>query len=355
MRLLTPPPDPRLLHPVAPHRQTLAQRLAAAGTVSESRVRWLVESWFAHLPPPEQADVRSRFWARDQRLALAAFWELYLHELLLRLGCQAIAHPSLHHCGRRPDFLVTRGAEAWYLEALVHAPPTEAWRSERRLYPLLDVLHHEVPEGFQVTLTPLELGTKTPPLRQLRAALRSWFASLDPAGAGEWSFVWRCQGWVVLFRATSGGEPEALPARLVTASGLRSGGLLSLTALQAKLQAKARRYGALTKPLLLAVCTSEPLAPAELAQAVQELETALPPTIVGVLAAPGLTPWTIAKTPLLLLGRPGLSLPGGLVAAFEQSGLSWSSPLAGELVVWPLFGLWPEWPADPSTPATALS
>ena len=51
----------------------------------------------------------------------SAFWELYLHELHSRLGFRVDVHPP----GPRtthPDFLLTRGSERFYLEAVVPVP-----------------------------------------------------------------------------------------------------------------------------------------------------------------------------------------------------------------------------------------
>jgi hypothetical protein len=208
MTLFATPPDPRIARPTAPHRATLAQRLAGAVTGPDQRVRDLLEAWFARLPGPAQTDVRSRLWERDRRLALAAFWELYLHELLTRLGYRLVPHPTVPGAGARPDFLATRDQEAFYLEALIHGPPTEAWRAERRLYPILDVLHEVQREPFVVTLAQATCGHGTPPLRALRSELVRWLDSLSTATTDA-TLSWQRGSWSLQFRARRAGSERA--------------------------------------------------------------------------------------------------------------------------------------------------
>lgn len=57
------------------------------------QVRDLVEDWFSRLCPDAQADVRSRLRSRDNRQSKGAFFELYLHECLLRMGYSEWATP----------------------------------------------------------------------------------------------------------------------------------------------------------------------------------------------------------------------------------------------------------------------
>lgn len=50
------------------------------------RVRELLESWFARYPNEHQSDLARRFRAAGRRGLEPPFFELFLHELLLRLG-----------------------------------------------------------------------------------------------------------------------------------------------------------------------------------------------------------------------------------------------------------------------------
>uniref|UniRef100_A0A7C5VUD5 Uncharacterized protein n=1 Tax=Thermomicrobium roseum TaxID=500 RepID=A0A7C5VUD5_THERO len=343
MPLFTAPPAPRLARLVAPHRETLAQRLARAATPADRRVRSLLEAWFLRLPEAAQTDVRSRLWERDRRLALAAFWELYLHELLLTLGYETTPHPVLAAAGPRPDFLAVRQGESLYVEALVHGPPTEAWRAERRLYPILDVLHEFACSGWFLTLGRVECGHSTPPLRDLRLAIGEWLESLPPEQE-EARLEWRRNGWTVELRAT-----RSLPTPASDVFPLQPAPAMSLRTLASKLQAKAKRYRSLDYPLLLALCISRPLAEETLTESLPRIVVGLPSWVMGVLVASGLDPWAIATTPLRLIRRGDAPLPTtGFFAALERIGARQLTPELMEIdEPWRIFNLWPHWPADP--------
>lgn len=81
------------------------------------KVRWLLETWFSHYPQKEQVELRERF-----RMAeLSAFYELFLHELLLKLGCEVEIHPQKEDAdGKHPDFLVKPpDGYCFYIEAVL--------------------------------------------------------------------------------------------------------------------------------------------------------------------------------------------------------------------------------------------
>ena len=343
MSLFTTPPDPRIARPTAPHRATLAQRLAAAVTEPDRRVRDLLEAWFARLPGPAQADVRGRLWERDRRLALAAFWELYLHELLTRLGYRLVPHPAVPGAGARPDFLATRDQEAFYLEALIHGPSTEAWRAERRLYPILDVLHEVQREPFVVTLAEATCGHGTPPLRVLRSELVRWLDSLSPATTDA-TLSWQRGSWSLRFRAR-----RASSERADEQADPPSSPSLSLRTLLSKVQAKARRYRVSDRPLLLALATSQAWPASTSQELARRLARQLPDPAAGILLAAGLDPWTIASTPLVVAWRAEAVAPlHSFLSALEEAGGRHLTPNVLLLdTPWRLFALWSTWPGDP--------
>lgn len=72
------------------------------------QVRELIEDWFSRLCPDAQADIRGRLRSSDDRHVRGAFFELYLHECLLRMGYTVTCHPVLEGTTRRPDFLAEK-------------------------------------------------------------------------------------------------------------------------------------------------------------------------------------------------------------------------------------------------------
>jgi hypothetical protein len=80
-------------------------------------VRDLLEDWFSRLCPDAQADVMGRLRSKDDRQFNGAFFELYLHECLLRMGYSVKCHPKLESTNRRPDFLAEKDGRSIYFEA----------------------------------------------------------------------------------------------------------------------------------------------------------------------------------------------------------------------------------------------
>ena len=82
------------------------------------RIRNLLESSFNRFPLEAQNDLRKRLQSHDYEQHEGAFFELFLHELLTRLGCTIVdVHPKIAGAGTRPDFLVRHGDQCFYLEA----------------------------------------------------------------------------------------------------------------------------------------------------------------------------------------------------------------------------------------------
>jgi len=85
-----------------------------------ARIREILEVWFEHYPLTEQAEIRSRFQSSNDIQHKSAFFELFLHELFLRLGCKLSLHPSLENTSKTPDFLIEPEINhKFYLEATV--------------------------------------------------------------------------------------------------------------------------------------------------------------------------------------------------------------------------------------------
>ena len=81
-----------------------------AGGACWEAVRNELESWFARFPPEHQKHLYTRFRNKRDAHHLAAFWELYLHELFSRLGFRVQVHPFEDK--KSPDFLLLRGSES---------------------------------------------------------------------------------------------------------------------------------------------------------------------------------------------------------------------------------------------------
>ena len=84
-----------------------------------TRIRNRFESWFKKFPFAHQKDLRGRFRSDIDQNHEGAFFELFLHELLTRLGFSLKVHPEITGASTRPDFLVCHDDQRFYLEATV--------------------------------------------------------------------------------------------------------------------------------------------------------------------------------------------------------------------------------------------
>ena len=99
-----------------------------------AQVRELLDAWFARYSSEHQPELASRFRAAGRRGLEPPFFELFLHELLLRLGFRPTVHPQLASTERRPDFLVeSDGATSFLLEAAVVSDEPREETAARRL------------------------------------------------------------------------------------------------------------------------------------------------------------------------------------------------------------------------------
>jgi hypothetical protein len=86
--------------PATPTEDTFSFLNRSAWPASEA-VRNLLESFFGRYPSSESAELKCKFRAQFE----SAFFELFLHELLLRLGCEVSYIPISMGQTTKPDFL----------------------------------------------------------------------------------------------------------------------------------------------------------------------------------------------------------------------------------------------------------
>lgn len=97
--------------------------------------RRLIQYWFDNYPESEQKELSSRVTSNDDVLFNSAFFEMFLYNLLCRLGCQIAIHPSTESDhNSTPDFLITTSTgEQFYLEAKVGTDQSKREASQERL------------------------------------------------------------------------------------------------------------------------------------------------------------------------------------------------------------------------------
>jgi hypothetical protein len=147
------------------------------------RIREMLEAWFLRYPSQEQADLRGRFRSDNNWHHHSAFFELCLHELLLRMSCRVEIHPSAGNSAtKRPDFLVeSKYGSHFYTEAvLATAEAARDTAARARMNAVYDALNRLDSPNFFVGMD-LRGAPETPPrARKIRAFLKGHLDKLDP-------------------------------------------------------------------------------------------------------------------------------------------------------------------------------
>lgn len=101
------------------------------------QVRAILEDFYSRYPTPECFRLKARL--RDE--FESAFFELFLHEVLLRHGCKVRVEPTLAHTKCVPDFCAQFADEEVIVEAAV---VTDVSNKERAREARMEGLHREI-------------------------------------------------------------------------------------------------------------------------------------------------------------------------------------------------------------------
>lgn len=228
-------------------------------------LRALLGEWFARYPDFEKPDLRARLRSDDTNFN-GAFWELYLHELVTRMGYQVQLHPDIEGEANHPDFLVlSRGQGLFYMEATAAGPSHQDIASTNREAVVYDVLNRlDSPDFF--LLIRVEGAPQTPPpAAKLRKQLQAWLRTLDyddiqaALEAGDLHerpvFNWEHGGWRLTIGALPKG-PEARGKPGVRPIGMRSfppQWVNSWPGIASSISQKSKKYKRLKLPLIVAL------------------------------------------------------------------------------------------------------
>ena len=231
-----------------------------------AQVRDLLERFFARYPAEHAESLEGDFQSRLPGRHYAAWWELYLHELFLRLGYEITVHPAIEGTKRKPDFGLRREGSERLVEASVvfsgisgsaevtgAAPGWMLAAFEAIENPNFFVSIHEITAHGDEQLKRAEIASRT----------EEWLARLDTDQVTrEYEEKGRfpvlrieCRGWEVELEAWPV-KPEARgrPGHRVLGAGPATGGAVDdIGQLESKLKVKAGRYGRPDVPYVIAV------------------------------------------------------------------------------------------------------
>lgn len=235
---------------------------------SAGRVRAMLDAWFARYPEAEQEEMRRRLRATDNSTFLSAFFELYLHELLICLDNRVEIHPAAPSGSpRRPDFLVhPLSGEPFYLEAIVATDRSSAAAgAETRMNEVYDAINDLESPNFFLDLRLAGAPGTSVPRNRLKAMIRQLLQDLDPDVCAALlaqggldalpSEVFEHDGWYIEVIPTpkspeSRGKPGIRP---VGARFYEVHEVDYRTPLRNAILKKAGRYGRLDRPFVVAV------------------------------------------------------------------------------------------------------
>lgn len=220
----------------------------------DARVR--MERWFSRLPHEAKAQVRQRMRKGRDVDFDSCFFELLLHEYLLRSGWKVELHPNLPAKSRTPDFLaVSPAGGRLIVEAtLVTDKSDDDRRTEGMQGQVLDVLN-SIP-NVSVSLAILDLEVKTdqvPSLSRLKAFVTERIAEAESNTEALEELVWIYETKrlrVQMSPIRHSGKAEISTVGMGPTK-CRFGGPES--AILSTLRKKATRYGPFEGPYVIAI------------------------------------------------------------------------------------------------------
>ena len=99
------------------------------------RIRAQIEKWLRAYPAPERSELVTRM-RQDHEVFHAAFFELFVHQLLIATGHEVILHPAMEGTAKRPDFLATSKEQgtSCVVECVTVVAEAETEHRERKLH-----------------------------------------------------------------------------------------------------------------------------------------------------------------------------------------------------------------------------
>lgn len=236
-------------------------------SVPFERVRTLIDNWWNQMCADSQADIRERLRSGRQQHFWAAFWELYIHESLRRLGCDVTCHPRVPGTSRQPDFLARHDGDEFYVEAKAVMASDSDSAAGRRFGQIRKALNRVESPNFMLWLDVRKESNRSPSVAKVRRELQQWLASLDPDEVSQSidgaydqygalpEHIWSDQAWEIEFRAMPK-KPEARGRSDEVVGAWEHGddGIINTVgSLRGAIEEKAKAYGTLEKPFIIAL------------------------------------------------------------------------------------------------------
>ena len=220
---------------------------------SEARqVRNLLEDWFSRYPLAHQNALASRIRSRSDSAFDSAAFELALHELLLVIGCSVIEIEPVLANGRAPDFLVEdREGNRIYIEAVSEADMSDIERAaEARINEAVQAIDEAKSPSFHLNLTVEGSPSSSVPQREMRASLQFW---IDNLATSVEPWVYEFGGATFTVTVMMPRRNSATDSRAISSRSFGGGASAPHLPIREALKSKAKRYGVLKHPFVIAI------------------------------------------------------------------------------------------------------
>lgn len=222
------------------------------------KVRTELERWFVNYPESDQG----QFSIRLRNEFEPAFYELFLHELLLRMGAIIEIENTLGTKEKRPDFVANFCGNKLILDATVFSDESNESHKERnRIASLFDAINElEAPFFLGVEEVVCHVG-KQAAVSRIKAFLTRKLSEINPDNFGEDSreypvLDFHDENVRMRFRVyPKSKEGRTKKSRLIGMSTLGSKWNTAESGLRKSLEAKGKKYGETGLPFVIGVNT----------------------------------------------------------------------------------------------------
>lgn len=238
--------------------EVLYTYLNRSSRTESERVRNLIEDWISRYPEIHRASLVARLRSLRDGVLFSAFFELALHELLVRTGHIVLEiEPEVPASPYRPDFFVEApDGTRFYLEAVtsMNETPEEA-AAEARLNDAVRIID-QVDSRYHFLDLDIE-GKPSQPvrLRRLRRALSTWIAALPQTEEVRDvpAFVYEEHGMRLTVGAFLRRTPLQAAGGAIGMQGMEPYWGTPGDGIREAVTRKASRYGLLNVPYVVAV------------------------------------------------------------------------------------------------------
>jgi hypothetical protein len=230
-------------NPAQPH-ETAFGYLNRSGRANAGRVRELVETWLERYPAAHRKALVGKLRSKRDRDHHAAFFELFVHELLLTGGHTILAiEPALPHTRYSPDFLIeTRHGQRLYVECTVATGTVnEQLGAKARLSAALSAIEDVISPIWFLSLDTDGLPTVPMKPTRLRSELVAWLAALpeDDVALTAPPFVYEEHRATISLRVSG---RRGVPGPAIGLRKLEAKWCTDHLDIRAKVEEKATRY-----------------------------------------------------------------------------------------------------------------